>query len=121
MINLFLFLRGPFSVVRRCTNKNGDKQYAVKIIDVEQFTSTPGFSADGKRFFSLALFFKVSIYKNCSIQIYDVKQVSVQVLNIHTLLNYMKHSNLKDVFLWFLNSMYLIILNEFNNKKINLI
>ena len=41
-------LRGPFSVVRRCTNKAGDKQYAVKIIDVEQFTSTPGFSADGK-------------------------------------------------------------------------
>ena len=40
--------RGPFSVVRRCTNKTGDRQYAVKIIDVEQFTSTPGFSADGK-------------------------------------------------------------------------
>jgi len=48
---VFSFLRGPFSVVRRCTNKNGDKQYAVKIIDVEQFTSTPGFSADGKRLF----------------------------------------------------------------------
>ena len=45
---LFSFYRGPFSVVRRCTNKSGDKQYAVKIIDVEQFTSTPGFSADGK-------------------------------------------------------------------------
>ena len=27
--------------------KAGGKQYAVKIIDVEQFTSTPGFSADG--------------------------------------------------------------------------
>jgi hypothetical protein len=49
MIYSFLFIsRGPFSVVRRCTNKAGDKQYAVKIIDVEQFTSTPGFSADGK-------------------------------------------------------------------------
>ena len=44
----FVYSRGPFSVVRRCTNKAGDKQYAVKIIDVEQFTSTPGFSADGK-------------------------------------------------------------------------
>ncbi len=44
---MFLY-RGPFSVVRRCTNKAGDKQYAVKIIDVEQFTATPGFSADGK-------------------------------------------------------------------------
>ncbi len=50
MSNKFVFLicRGPFSVVRRCTNKAGDRQYAVKIIDVEQFTSTPGFSADGK-------------------------------------------------------------------------
>jgi hypothetical protein len=48
-LNNYLFLyRGPFSVVRRCTNKAGDKQYAVKIIDVEQFTATPGFSADGK-------------------------------------------------------------------------
>jgi hypothetical protein len=47
---LFLY-RGPFSVVRRCTNKAGDKQYAVKIIDVEQFTATPGFSADGKNLF----------------------------------------------------------------------
>ncbi|CAF0758645.1 unnamed protein product [Rotaria sordida] len=41
--------KGPFSVVRRCTNKNDNKQYAVKIIDVEQFTSTPGFSADDLR------------------------------------------------------------------------
>ena len=48
---LFYFLllrRGPFSVVRRCTNKSGDKQYAVKIIDVEQFTATPGFTAEGE-------------------------------------------------------------------------
>jgi hypothetical protein len=52
IIYSFLFFsRGPFSVVRRCTNKTGDKQYAVKIIDVEQFTSTPGFSADGKIFY----------------------------------------------------------------------
>jgi hypothetical protein len=49
------FKRGPFSVVRRCTNKTGDKQYAVKIIDVEQFTSTPGFSADGKIYYLLIL------------------------------------------------------------------
>jgi hypothetical protein len=48
LIIIFSICRGPFSVVRRCTNKAGDKQYAVKIIDVEQFTSTPGFSADGK-------------------------------------------------------------------------
>ncbi|CAF1520324.1 unnamed protein product, partial [Adineta steineri] len=47
LYNLFEIIgKGPFSVVRRCTNKSGDKQYAVKIIDVEQFTATPGFSAD---------------------------------------------------------------------------
>ncbi len=50
-----LLYRGPFSVVRRCTNKAGDKQYAVKIIDVEQFTSTPGFSAEGKIFLIIIL------------------------------------------------------------------
>ncbi|CAF4863182.1 unnamed protein product [Rotaria magnacalcarata] len=49
LYNLYEIIgKGPFSVVRRCTNKTSDKQYAVKIIDVEQFTTTPGFSADGK-------------------------------------------------------------------------
>jgi len=57
-VNNYLFLyRGPFSVVRRCTNKAGDKQYAVKIIDVEQFTATPGFSADGKILFIIKINF----------------------------------------------------------------
>lgn len=49
---LLTWRRGPFSVVRRCTNKTGGKQYAVKIIDVEQFTSTPGFTADGRDSFA---------------------------------------------------------------------
>ncbi len=39
-----------------------------------------------------------------------MKQVFVQVLNIHILSNYMKHLNQKDVFLWFLNSMNSMIL-----------
>ncbi|CAF4022839.1 unnamed protein product [Rotaria magnacalcarata] len=50
LYNLYEIIgKGPFSVVRRCTNKTSDKQYAVKIIDVEQFTTTPGFSADDLR------------------------------------------------------------------------
>jgi len=44
---LYFISRGPFSIVRRCTSKATDKQYAVKIIDIEQFTSTPGFTIDG--------------------------------------------------------------------------
>ncbi|CAF1221675.1 unnamed protein product [Adineta ricciae] len=47
LYNLYEIIgKGPFSVVRRCTNKSGDKQFAVKIIDIEQFTTTPGFSAE---------------------------------------------------------------------------
>ncbi|CAF0752731.1 unnamed protein product [Adineta ricciae] len=50
LYNLYEIIgKGPFSVVRRCTNKSGDKQYAVKIIDVEQFTATPGFTAEDLR------------------------------------------------------------------------
>ena len=40
--------RGPFSVVRRCTNRETGQQFAVKIVDVAQFTSSPGLSTEGK-------------------------------------------------------------------------
>ncbi|VDP98989.1 unnamed protein product [Trichobilharzia regenti] len=46
----FLPYRGPFSVIRRCTHKETGVEYAVKIVDVVKFTSSPGLStADLKR------------------------------------------------------------------------
>lgn len=39
--------RGPFSVVRRCINRETGQQFAVKIVDVAKFTSSPGLSTEG--------------------------------------------------------------------------
>lgn len=42
--------KGPFSIVRRCIHKETNQQFAVKIVDVAKFTSSPGLStADLKR------------------------------------------------------------------------
>ncbi|XP_071451420.1 peripheral plasma membrane protein CASK isoform X6 [Hetaerina americana] len=42
--------RGPFSVVRRCIHRQTSQQFAVKIVDVAKFTSSPGLStSDLKR------------------------------------------------------------------------
>ncbi|XP_058471556.1 peripheral plasma membrane protein CASK isoform X5 [Solea solea] len=38
--------KGPFSVVRRCINRDSGQQFAVKIVDVAQFTSSPGLSTE---------------------------------------------------------------------------
>ncbi|XP_066141764.1 peripheral plasma membrane protein CASK isoform X2 [Euwallacea fornicatus] len=38
--------RGPFSVVRRCIHRQTGQQFAVKIIDVAKFTSSPGLSTN---------------------------------------------------------------------------
>ncbi|AWP13693.1 Peripheral plasma membrane protein CASK, partial [Scophthalmus maximus] len=37
---------GPFSVVRRCINRETGQQFAVKIVDVAEFTSSPGLSTE---------------------------------------------------------------------------
>ncbi|XP_040589687.1 peripheral plasma membrane protein CASK isoform X7 [Mesocricetus auratus] len=37
---------GPFSVVRRCINRETGQQFAVKIVDVAKFTSSPGLSTE---------------------------------------------------------------------------
>lgn len=42
------FRRGPFSIVRRCIHKETNQQFAVKIVDVAKFTSSPGLSTAGK-------------------------------------------------------------------------
>uniref|UniRef100_A0A4W5JM56 Calcium/calmodulin dependent serine protein kinase n=1 Tax=Hucho hucho TaxID=62062 RepID=A0A4W5JM56_9TELE len=41
-----LLLLGPFSVVRRCINRDTGQQFAVKIVDVASFTSSPGLSTE---------------------------------------------------------------------------
>ncbi|MCI4375679.1 hypothetical protein PGIGA_G00112300 [Pangasianodon gigas] len=41
-----VFPRGPFSVVRRCINRDTGQQFAVKIVDVASFTSSPGLSTE---------------------------------------------------------------------------
>uniref|UniRef100_A0A8C1LNR9 Peripheral plasma membrane protein CASK n=1 Tax=Cyprinus carpio TaxID=7962 RepID=A0A8C1LNR9_CYPCA len=38
--------KGPFSVVRRCTNRDTGQRSAVKIVDVASFTSSPGLSTE---------------------------------------------------------------------------
>uniref|UniRef100_A0A452I1J3 Peripheral plasma membrane protein CASK n=1 Tax=Gopherus agassizii TaxID=38772 RepID=A0A452I1J3_9SAUR len=43
---VILRLRGPFSVVRRCINRETGQQFAVKIVDVAKFTSSPGLSTE---------------------------------------------------------------------------
>ena len=40
--------RGPFSLVRRCLHRETQQQFAVKIVDVSKFTSSPGLSIEGK-------------------------------------------------------------------------
>ncbi|XP_030641646.1 peripheral plasma membrane protein CASK isoform X1 [Chanos chanos] len=38
--------KGPFSLVRRCINRESGQQFAVKIVDVAKFTSSPGLSTE---------------------------------------------------------------------------
>ncbi|XP_074658560.1 peripheral plasma membrane protein CASK-like [Tubulanus polymorphus] len=38
--------KGPFSVVRRCIHKQSGQHFAVKIVDVAKFTSSPGLTTD---------------------------------------------------------------------------
>ena len=39
--------KGPYSVVKRCLHKETGQQFAVKIVDVAKFTSSPGLSTEG--------------------------------------------------------------------------
>lgn len=47
-LTLCVCFRGPFSVVRRCINRDTGQQFAVKIVDVASFTSSPGLSTEGE-------------------------------------------------------------------------
>ncbi|XP_060090146.1 peripheral plasma membrane protein CASK isoform X16 [Heteronotia binoei] len=46
IITISLTAMGPFSVVRRCINRETGQQFAVKIVDVAKFTSSPGLSTE---------------------------------------------------------------------------
>jgi calcium/calmodulin-dependent serine protein kinase len=39
---------GPYSLVRKCIHKDTGDLFAVKIVDIEKFISTPGLTVDGK-------------------------------------------------------------------------
>nr|AAO83853.1 calcium/calmodulin-dependent serine protein kinase 1 [Lymnaea stagnalis] len=43
---LHFCLGGPFSVVRRCLHRETRQQFAVKIVDVSKFTSSPGLTVE---------------------------------------------------------------------------
>ncbi|KAK9879254.1 hypothetical protein WA026_004104 [Henosepilachna vigintioctopunctata] len=38
--------RGPFSIVRRCIHRQSGQEFAVKVVDVAKFTSSPGLSTN---------------------------------------------------------------------------
>ena len=42
-----LNFRGPFSIVRRCIHRLTAQEFAVKIVDVARFTSSPGLTTEG--------------------------------------------------------------------------
>uniref|UniRef100_A0A8C7Y1W3 Peripheral plasma membrane protein CASK n=1 Tax=Oryzias sinensis TaxID=183150 RepID=A0A8C7Y1W3_9TELE len=61
VFEMFTGVMGPFSVVRRCINRETGQQFAVKIVDVAQFTSSPGLSTEGKRLSTQFLLREASI------------------------------------------------------------
>ena len=76
--------------MRRCLHKDTGKQFAVKIVDVAKFTSSPGLSTEGK---------KIRIFYGCEVQIEnsiarvtdhkprDAKFLSGCIFNLHCTTN----------------------------------
>ena len=58
---LLLLYRGPFSIVRRCIHKQTLQQYAVKIVDVAKFTTSPGLSTHGKKIREVLFYSKMQL------------------------------------------------------------
>ena len=44
---LIMSYRGPYSEVYRCAKRDTGQNYAVKIVDVAQYTSSPNLSIEG--------------------------------------------------------------------------
>lgn len=53
--------RGPFSVVRKCIHRQTGQTFAVKIVDVAKFTSSPGLSTAGEYISALDLWGKQNL------------------------------------------------------------
>ena len=53
-ISFFFKNSGPFSVVKKCYQIDTRELFAVKIVDIEKFISSPGLSIDGN--YNLILF-----------------------------------------------------------------
>lgn len=47
LLTLLFCCRGPFSIVKRCIHRQTGQQFAVKVVDVAKFTSSPGLSTEG--------------------------------------------------------------------------
>ncbi|RXN01884.1 Peripheral plasma membrane protein CASK [Acipenser ruthenus] len=60
--------KGPFSVVRRCINRETGQQFAVKIVDVAKFTSSPGLSTEVPY---------CCLFEACAVIFFDMKSLSM--------------------------------------------
>ena len=105
----FRSFRGPFSVVKKCYHKETRELYAVKIVDIERFISSPGLSIEGLLTWTVICGFfsesTISFQDLFSvIKISNEKPVYAVSSSICTLLSCLKHICRMDSSIWFLNS-----------------
>ena len=71
--SLFIYsFRGPYSIVRKCVQRDTQDIFAVKIVDIEKFISSPGLTIDGIKtshfyFNSCYYFFKLDLKREATI------------------------------------------------------
>lgn len=95
--------RGPYSVFRRCVHRQSGNQFAVKIIDVAKFASTPSLNMDGQysylqsNWYFLHATFSVAFIKRWYFKLHTTRTWSVlfrpccvfeMAFRIHSLINF---------------------------------